>query len=156
MTRKESNQALLALLCPRNWKYGFLLREAISLYWTSAIRCLHGVPELFLQQQKSWCVKSPPSAMLPLSWAGCWHRLFYNSPLYFLRSLLVTRDWTLQFLFFFFLLVPPPFLLDGFKDIWGAFLWVYYSQIFPTCCFAPRHEWGEGREEKWAVMWINP
>lgn len=107
--------------CTRNWKCAFLLREAISLRWTSAILCLPGLrmPELFLQWQKSWYVKLPLSAKLPLSSAGCWHRLL-RLPLYFLRSLLVERDWTSQFLFVF--LLPPPFLLKGFKDIWGDFL----------------------------------
>ena len=96
------------------------------------------MPELFLQRQKSWYVKSPLSAKLPLSSAGCWHRLL-QLPLYFLRSLLVERDWTSQFLFVF--LVPPPFLLQGFKDIWETSCAHSVVKVHPTCSSAPSNHW---------------
>ena len=62
----------------------------------------------------------------------------YNSPLYFLRSLLAERDWTSQFLFVFF--VFPPFLLHGFKDNWGDCLCLQCSHrppYLPLCLLQP-------------------
>lgn len=84
--------------------------------WASCARALSTALTVLLCQVASFCrVASFRSRLLtpPL----------LQRPLYFLRTLLVSRDWTSQFLFgvFFSVVVPSPFLSHGFKDIWGGF-----------------------------------